>query len=501
MFAAIDDPFAAPQANGAAPSQANSAPTDDPFAAPNTNNGATPTDNTPPDSESFFPTTAAGVNKQVADFVPGLVKGAGQTVHTVSNLINKIPYVGETLAPKAGVEALNTMTTPKTTGEKIGVGAEGLGEFLLGDEALKGLSLAEKAGILAKVAKVAETHPTVAKMIEHGLTAVRGGVATSGEELAKGASPKEAAIAGASATGLGALAGAATEAVGSKLLVSKALKAAAKAEPDAVTATNAAKSVQEINQSVTPKLTSDIHSVLDDAAKTAGLPASTETAASKKALEVSTGIKAQAQQTYQQLDKLSGGTYQRFRDTIDGLKDAIKTNAHVNPDAVEAYKTRLKVAEDAFQETQKQLISQGVDPNVIKQADAQWRQAKSLEDFSKKLRSAEMLSGEMKPGTAQIDTGLKNLKPGRLESAVGPKGAASVRQSVIGAGKGIASQKAETKLAKQSVAELKEATAKAQKEIATIRTRQKYVGGALAGAAGVAGLGRKIAGEVIGGGH
>src|SRR6185312_2128517 len=45
----------------------------------------------------------------------GVLQGLGQTVGTVSGLLNKIPGIGETLAPKQGVTALESMSEPKTT--------------------------------------------------------------------------------------------------------------------------------------------------------------------------------------------------------------------------------------------------------------------------------------------------------------------------------------------------------------------------------------------------
>lgn len=123
--------------------------------------------------------------------------------------------------------ATNAAVANQTVGGKVGTGAENIAEFFMGDEALKGLSLAEKAGILAKVAKVAESHPIVAKIISHGLTAVRGGAVTTGQQLAHGATPTQALEAGAGATVLGTAAGAATEGVGAGI---KAIKSAVNPE-------------------------------------------------------------------------------------------------------------------------------------------------------------------------------------------------------------------------------------------------------------------------------
>ena len=64
--------------------------------------------------------------------------------------------------------------------------AENLMEFVLGDEALKSLSLAEKLGLATKIAKLAETHPVVAKLIGAGLRATRTGAVSGAQEAAHG---------------------------------------------------------------------------------------------------------------------------------------------------------------------------------------------------------------------------------------------------------------------------------------------------------------------------
>lgn len=127
----------------------------------------------------------------------GVLQGLGQTVGTVSGLLNKIPGIGETLAPKQGVDALESMSTPKTTPEKVGVGAEGLLEFMAGDEALKGLTLAKRLGMATKLAEMAESHPFLSKLIQAGLSSLRYGTTSAGQTLLHGGTPTEALESGA----------------------------------------------------------------------------------------------------------------------------------------------------------------------------------------------------------------------------------------------------------------------------------------------------------------
>jgi len=169
--------------------------------------GNTETGQQTPPAEAQDP--RAGIGK-------GVLQGLGQTVGTVSGLLNKIPGIGETLAPSQGVSTLESMSTPKTTAEKVGVGAEGLLEFMAGDEALKGLSLAKRLGMATKIAEMAESHPFLSKLIQAGLSSLRYGTTASGQALLHGASPTEALETGAATAATSGVLGA-TGAAGSAI--------------------------------------------------------------------------------------------------------------------------------------------------------------------------------------------------------------------------------------------------------------------------------------------
>ena len=185
--------------------------------------GSTPSD--PPTPPPAQPGT------QGYGLLTGAAQAVGDTVNTVSKLINKIPGIGETLAPSAGIKAADTMETPTTTPEKIGYGLENIGEFMLGDEALKGLSLGDKLLESGKIAKAIENFPKLKKAIEIGMTAMRGGTVAGTQTLAHGGTPSEALTQGATAAGAGAAAGLATEAVRSGV---NALRSVAPDVPGAV---------------------------------------------------------------------------------------------------------------------------------------------------------------------------------------------------------------------------------------------------------------------------
>lgn len=167
---------------------------------------------------------------------------------------------------------------------------------------------------------------------------------------------------------------------------------------------------------VTSEMAGKISTSLDKVAADAGLPKSAETSLSGKAADTVKGLKGQAQDIYSDLDKASGGRYQRFVDEIDTIEDALRNKYTTAEDAVKLKKQLSQVKAD-YQAVQGQLVQQGVDPGVIAKADTKWAQAKALDQVGKKFRVAESLSGEVKPGTTSVDAGLKNLKKHILPQA------------------------------------------------------------------------------------
>jgi hypothetical protein len=149
--------------------------------------------------------------RSVFDPAIGFVKGLGESINTLSGLVSR---VSPSLVRPQDVNAVRAATTATPgTLQPVGKVGESIAEFFLGDEALKGLSIAERLGLASKVAKLAESNPIIARIVGHGLTAVRGGTVTTAQQLEHGTTPGEALTTGAEATALGAGAGAVTEAV------------------------------------------------------------------------------------------------------------------------------------------------------------------------------------------------------------------------------------------------------------------------------------------------
>jgi hypothetical protein len=150
--------------------------------------------------------------RSVFDPAIGFVKGLGETINTLSGLVSR---VAPSVVRPQDVNAVKAATTATPgTLQPLGKVGESIAEFFTGDEALKGLSIAERLGLASKVAKLAESNPVVYRIIGHGLNAVRGGAVTTAQQLAHGATPTEALETGATAAGAGAVVGALAEGAG-----------------------------------------------------------------------------------------------------------------------------------------------------------------------------------------------------------------------------------------------------------------------------------------------
>jgi hypothetical protein len=125
----------------------------------------------------------------------GAMKGTAELGHTAGRIVNaatgdNIPGLPTSLKQPDILQANNTP-------ESIGKGAEGVLEFIAGDEALKGLSWAQKFAKMGKIAELLEAHPTLAKVAGIGFNALRQGTVGAGQTVVHGGSATDAATTGA----------------------------------------------------------------------------------------------------------------------------------------------------------------------------------------------------------------------------------------------------------------------------------------------------------------
>jgi hypothetical protein len=125
-------------------------------------------------------------------FATGIAKGAVETMRNVLNLAGKT--VGK---ENAGDEALSVNgrsldTKAANTSQTLGKVGESILEFVTGDEALKGLSLAERLGVAHRLAKLVEGSSVGTRALEIGETALRQGAVSGAQTIAKGGTPTQA---------------------------------------------------------------------------------------------------------------------------------------------------------------------------------------------------------------------------------------------------------------------------------------------------------------------
>ena len=113
------------------------------------------------------PGTLQKVGQVAGDVATGAVKGVEGTTEGIGSLISKIPGV-DGIIPKEGLTAENLQATPHGTAQMIGYGGENLAEFMLGDEALKGLSLADKFKKISGVMGILENSPRLMRALQLG---------------------------------------------------------------------------------------------------------------------------------------------------------------------------------------------------------------------------------------------------------------------------------------------------------------------------------------------
>lgn len=144
-------------------------------------------------------TTMQYIGSAAKDFGKGILKGGLNTIANVGRMENKIPFVGSTLYSPENVEKMDAFQAahgqPQNTAQKIGMGAEQAGEFLIPGGAEEAVA-EHMAPILAEVPWLAKAAPALAKM---GTSAVASGAVNK----AQGGSFGGGAAAGAVGAGVG----------------------------------------------------------------------------------------------------------------------------------------------------------------------------------------------------------------------------------------------------------------------------------------------------------
>jgi hypothetical protein len=136
----------------------------------------------------------------------GALKGGLELAHTAGRIANaatgdSVPSLPKSFEQPESLQAANTS-------ESIGKGAEGVLEFIAGDEALKGLTWAQKLQKMSKIAELLEAHPYLKGLAQIGFNSLRQGTVAGAQTLAHTGDVEQAAeSAGAAAATGGVLEG------------------------------------------------------------------------------------------------------------------------------------------------------------------------------------------------------------------------------------------------------------------------------------------------------
>jgi hypothetical protein len=408
-----------------------------------------------------------GILSKVGDFAKGTAEGAvGSMADTISNL----PWVGKKILSPEAMAAEREYFKPGSAAEKFGQTtgdiAEPILEFVLGDEALKGLALADKIGLASKLADFATKNPYAGKLLQHGVNAARMGTVGTAEALAKGATPGEAVKTGV-ATGIGGEAlSAVTEPVANAIKNPfRTARAVAGAVSDAARPITSKFTGSEIQ----PTLKTGIQDVWNDVATKAGVPKPSAASVQDLGQEVGDSILSRSKANYRMIDTATEG---RFSGTEKALKDVNKSLQSVTNDTEEqallVRKNRLEMQMDQMMD---EAATKGVSQAHVDAAKRDFKQAQAIYDTNHQIRMSTTGVRPGMQGAADVpeevnSKGLMNrlnklYNKGRLQQAVGDDGA----EDLIGH-----SANAQ----------------KAARNVARNRTAAKIVGGSAAGAAGTA---------------
>jgi hypothetical protein len=392
------------------------------LAAQNTP-GATPQQSARPMDTDIHDFSLGGQVKQLNAIGAGAGEGLLDTLSGVSHATRWLDPTGniadassQLLGDKS--KELEQENAGNPILNKIGYAGETLAEFVMGDEALKGLSMADKLLQTAKTMKIFENSPKLIQALKIGAAALntgaKAGTVQGSLSLARtggdvGEAAKEAAITGAAGGVLGGIVGAVP----------------------AVRGIFSADSIQ-------PSLQQGMRDVLNTVAKEAGVTPSPAASIRDVAGQVADAIEAKSKGIYQQLDQATGGRFQRYDDALRNINQKLRETSGLddeNESALLKRKTDVEASQHAAFEDAK---AAGVDPKLVDQARLTYKQAQALFDLDTQLK---MSTSGMRPELASPGSSSELVDPkkafarlnklydsGRLQQAVGQQQAEQLVQ-------------------------------------------------------------------------
>jgi hypothetical protein len=374
----------------------------------------------------------------------GMVEGAQGLVGDVEKLAKGAAmgpqYEAPHILPEEGMKAERAMFAPKSTSESVGQTGGKIGEaaieFVLTDAALGEASLADKLGIAGKIGELAKKSPYLAKLLDHGVTALRLGATQTGLASLHGATPGEAIKQGAEVGATGAVLGAGLETAGKVIpklneLAGKAAQAIKDTDvrPSIVRGVPEYKSVEEaaisgakgsgIPEGEVQPITENSQDAIHTTAK--GIASRVVEDATGKTLEVPTlnkeesihdvmnsasnAIKDEAKGIYKTLDDAPGheGEWNANKNKLDAVRRKI-WNAD-DPDKVQD----IIQQQDELKKAQTDLITTLEQEGAISPGDADragqlWKQQIALDEVGNAI--SKTTKGRVGMGPQAVPTGL-----------------------------------------------------------------------------------------------
>jgi hypothetical protein len=330
-------------------------------------------------------------------------------------------------------DQMNTVASSdeQTTAGKVGAVGEGVAEFVLGEAALKGLTVGERLMEIAKTTKMLEKYPAMAKAAQQAMELkslqVAGRIArTSALSAGQAGLHDQSMVQGAVS---GALGGAVGEAAGAGATYLKTLTPEAKAAQAAADYTANAAKAQEALSAVSTRGAGQVENVALATAKNAG--ATTTEGVLKTPYNFNNAafdIKASAKPVFEKLDEQSDGLFQTTQTRIDNARKIIRNGASTIQALADA-QNELKAANDKMEDI---FSTSDLGAKDLKTARGAWRKASTLEDLHDGLDKAYSVPSAALQSLPQ-DASITGLTPDqiRVQAALNPKKYSPQLNSVV----------------------------------------------------------------------
>lgn len=326
-----------------------------------------------------------------------------------------------------------SVTTPVGFGEHVGYIGENILEFFAGDEALKALSLAEKFQLAAKITKLAESNPAIAKLISAGLRATRTGAVSGAQEAAHGGDTGDILT----AAGTGFLSHTGSEGLSelsklAKPVVKKIAGEALETAPKWRGAGTTAK-LAEANQEPAKRVIANVaHDSAEPIVQKFGKQAPTTITSFKDAADAVTNA---AKPVFERLDQISNNEFQ-------AASNELKTANQVARRATSV--ADLRDAEKAAADAQAKIdkifeSSEGqISPDDLKNARSAWKSKITLERLHQSIdkafdmpQSASDISGaertlDLSKLQGRLNTAFSRIPKQDLETVLGKAGTSNL---------------------------------------------------------------------------